>query len=202
MSSLATAAAANSNPPGNRYDDELQVPETPSESPNSKGSNQMDTKDGEELGKHLDELVNSEAANDTQDNGAISFGPGHSFFRPPLYSRALVAQDLQMPDLPCIFWASIRIPLPPSPSNATDAMFDALDEFLTKMQEADHKFTVFPYNLSQYRSLTSLPSALDNPELLLTEVDDWLVDFPQAKPRFQGGDVYMSALIGTSMPLG
>jgi len=112
MSSLATTAAANSNPPGDCYDDELQVPETPSESPNSKGLNQMDTKDGEELGKHLDELVNSEATNDTQDNGEISFSPGHSFFRPPSYSRALVAQDLWTPDLPCIFWASIRIPLP------------------------------------------------------------------------------------------
>jgi len=81
-------------------------------------------------------------------------------------------------------------------------MFDALDKFLTKMQEADRKFTVFLHNLSQYGSLTSLPSALDNPELLPTEVDDWLVYFPQAKPRFQGGNVYTLALIGTSMPLG
>jgi len=81
-------------------------------------------------------------------------------------------------------------------------MFDTLDKFLTKMQEADHKFTVFPHNLSQYRSLTSLPLALDDPELLPTEVDDWLVYFPQAKPQFQGGNVYMTVLIGTSMPLG
>jgi len=107
-----------------------------------------------------------------------------------------------MPDLLCIFWTLIRIPLPPSPTNATDAMFDALDEFLTKMQEADQKFTVFPYNLSQYGSPTSLPSMLDNPECLPTEVNDWLIYFPQAKPQFQGGDVFTLVLIGTSIPLG
>jgi len=81
-------------------------------------------------------------------------------------------------------------------------MFNALDEFLTKMQEADWKFMVFPHNLSQYGSLTSLPSMLDDLECLPMEVDNWLIYFPQVKPRFQGGDVYTSALIGTSIPLG
>jgi len=32
------------------------------------------------------------------------------------------------------------------------------------------------------------------------EVDDWLMYFPQAKLRYNGGDVY--TLIGCSMPLG
>ncbi len=80
MSSLATAAAANSNPTGNCYDDESQEPETPSKSLNSKGSNQMDTKEGKELGNHLGEFVNQEAAEKSPANGEISFGPGHSFF--------------------------------------------------------------------------------------------------------------------------
>jgi len=88
------------------------------------------------------------------------------------------------PDLPFIFWALIRIPLRPSPANAMDAIFDALDEFLTKMQEVDRKFMVFLHNLSQYGSLNSLPQVIDNPEGLPTESDDWLVYFPQAKSYF------------------
>jgi len=80
MSSLATAAAANSNPPGDCYDDELNVLETPSKSPNSKGSNQMDTEESKELGTHLDEFINCEVEEETPANGKISFGPGHSFF--------------------------------------------------------------------------------------------------------------------------
>jgi len=47
-----------------------------------------------------------------------------------------------------------------------------------------------------------LPQVIDDPELIPTEVDDWLVYFPQVKPRFQGGDIYTLALIGTSLPLG
>jgi len=96
----------------------------------------------------------------------------------------------------------IWLPLPTSPTNATDTMFDALDEFITKMQEADYKFSIFPHNLSQYGSLESLPPIIDDPEVLPSEVDDWLVYFPQAKPRFQGGNVYTMALVGMSIPLG
>jgi len=80
VSSLATATAANSNPPSNCYNDESHVLETPSKSPNSKGSNQMDTEEGKELGTHLDEFVNHEAEEETPTEGEISFGPGHSFF--------------------------------------------------------------------------------------------------------------------------
>jgi len=82
------------------------------------------------------------------------------------------------------------------------AMFNALDEFLTKMQEADCKFLIFPHNLSQYGSLMALPPTLDDPEALPLEVDNWLVYFLQAKPRFQGGDIYTMALVGMSILLG
>jgi len=82
------------------------------------------------------------------------------------------------------------------------AMFDALDEFLTKMQEADCKFLIFPHNLSQYGSLTALPPTLDDPKALPLEVDNWLVYFLQAKPRFQGDNIYTMALVGMSIPLG
>jgi len=202
MSSLATTAAANANPPGNQYDNESQEVASLSDSPASNGSNHMDTEENEPLGKHLDKFIQEQEEEEEPHDGEISFGPGHSFFCPPSFSQALVAQDLRTPDLPNIFWASIRLPIPASPSNATDAMFDALDEFLTKMQEADWKFSIFPHNLSQYGSLTALPPILDDPELLPLEVNDWLVYFLQAKPRFQGGDVYTTALVGTSLPLG
>jgi len=81
-------------------------------------------------------------------------------------------------------------------------MFNALDEFLTKMQEADCKFSVFPHNLSQYSLLEALPLVIDDLEILPTEVDDWLVYFPQAKLHFQGGNIYTTALIGLSILLG
>ena len=61
-------------------------------------------------------------------------------------------------------------------------MFNALDNFLTKMKEADHQFTVFPHNLSKYGTLDNLPHILKDPEDLPMEVDNWLVYFPQAKP--------------------
>jgi len=66
-------------------------------------------------------------------------------------------------------------------------MFDALDEFVTKMKEADRRFTVFPHNLSHYGTLDNLPHSIKDPEDLPTEVDDWLVYFPQAKPQYNGG---------------
>ncbi len=91
--------------------------------------------------------------------------------------------------------------MPSAPSNATDAMFDVLDNFLTKMKEADCHFTVFPHNLSQYGTLDNLPHVIEELEDLPTEVDDWLVYFPQAKPRYNGGDVYTTALLGCSIPL-
>jgi len=53
MSSLTTAVAANANPLGDRYDDESQEVATPSNSPASKGSNQMNTEENEELGTNL-----------------------------------------------------------------------------------------------------------------------------------------------------
>jgi len=83
--------------------------------------------------------------------------------------------------------------VPLAPSNATDAMFDVLDNFLTKMKEADRWFTVFPHNLSKYGTLDNLPHILKDPEDLPMEVDNWLVYFPQAKPWYNGGDVYMTA---------
>jgi len=146
-----TAAAANANPPDEQYNDDLNKVTTPSNSLISKGSNQMDTEDNKELGKHLDDFVQQEAEEGKGPmEGEILFGPGHTFFWPLLFSWVLVAQDLHTPNLQHIFWAPICIPLPPSPANATDAMFDVLDKFVTKMQEANQRFLIFPHNLLQY----------------------------------------------------
>jgi len=142
MLSLATAVAVHKNPPDERYDDASQEVESTNNSPKSKGSNQMDTEDNKNLGKHLNKFVEEQEEEEEPQDGEISFGP--SFFWPPLFSRTMVAQDLHTPNLPYIFWASIQLPLPASPTNTTDAMFDALDKFLTKMQEADRKFSIFP----------------------------------------------------------
>jgi len=79
----------------------------------------MDTEENGELGKHLNKFIQEQEEEEEPQDGEISFGPGHSFFRPPSFSRVLVAQDLQMPDLPHIFWASIWLPLLASPTNAT-----------------------------------------------------------------------------------
>jgi len=61
---------------------------------------------------------------------------------------------------------------------------------------------VFPHNLSQYGTPDNLPHVIDKPEDLPTEVDDWLVYFPQAKPRYNGGNIYTMALLGCSILLG
>jgi len=70
------------------------------------------------------------------------------------------------------------------------------------MKEAGHWFTVIPHNLSQYGTMENLPFLIKEPEDLPTEVDNWLMYFPQAKPRYNRGDVYTTALIGCSIPLG
>jgi len=138
MSSLATAVAATRNTTTTSDEEVRDKNNTPHDSPQSKTSNQdMEIDGSEELGQHLDKLVNEVDTEENPRDEEISFGDNQTYFRPPSFNRAFVAQDLRTPDLPHIFWASIRIPVPSAPSNATDAMFDALDDFITKMKEAD-----------------------------------------------------------------
>jgi len=173
------------------------------ESSQSKSSNQeMETDGNEVLGKHLEDFINDEVADYQLEGEEISFVGGHTFFCHPLASRAVVAANLRSPDIQHVFWASIRIPVPKAPENVTDAMFDVLDKFLTKIEEADRRFTVFPHNISKYGTLANLPHSIEELEDLPTKVDEWLEYFPQAKPHFNGEDVYTSALIGSSIPLG
>jgi len=69
----------------------------------------------------------------------------------------------------------ICIPVPLAPGNTTNAMFNALDEFLMKMKDANKCFMVFLHNLPQYGTLASLPQLIEQPEDLPTEVNKWPV---------------------------
>jgi len=204
MLSLATAVHAANHPVDKQLEEhDNEDGSMPNESPQLKSSNQeMETEGNEELGKHLEDFINNKAADYNPDEEEISFGGGRTFFCHPSASRAVVVADLRSPNLQHVFWASIHILVPKAPENATDAMFDALDEFLTKMKEADRRFAVFLHNISKYGTLANLPCLIEEPEDLPTEVDEWLEYFPQAKPCFYGGDVYTLALIGSSIPLG
>jgi len=59
--------------------------------------------------------------------------------------------------------------VPAAPNNATDAMFNALDEFLMKMKEVDRRFMVFPHNITHYGSFNNLPQSIKDPEDLPTD---------------------------------
>jgi len=61
MSSLATAINVIKNPPDDCIDEETKDDQvSPNDSLQSKDSNQMETNSVEELGKHLDDLINEE----------------------------------------------------------------------------------------------------------------------------------------------
>jgi len=62
-----------------------------------------------------------------------------------------------------------------------DMVFEAIDEFFTKMQEANKKFTVFPHNLSKYSTMDNMPKGINDPDSIPTKVEDWFNYFLQAK---------------------
>jgi len=139
MSSLATAANAAVYHTEDKPNEEVHDDATPNqESLISKTSNQDIKTDGsKELRKHLEKLINEKENKEDPQDEEISFGGGHSFFCPPSFVMAFIANNLCTPDLQHIFWTSIRIPVPPAPSNTTNPMFNALDDFLMKMKETD-----------------------------------------------------------------
>ncbi len=81
------------------------------------------------------------------------------------------------------------------------AGFEVLDEFFTKFQEADKKFTVFPHPISKYGTMSNMPKLINNPYSIPIKVEDWLDCFPQAKPGFLDRELYTSVLLGCSVPL-
>jgi len=87
-----------------------------------------------------------------------------------------------------------------NPKNAVDVVFNGLADFINAAMEEDKQFAVFPYSLSEYNVADELPLVINNVEMLPEEVEDWLQYFPDAKPCRQGGDIYITILIGLSMP--
>jgi len=81
-----------------------------------------------------------------------------------------------------------------------DTVYDSLADFIDQVGSEDKHFTVFLYNLSEYRYVEDLPPAINDIDKLPEEADDWLAYFPQAKPCFWGGYIYMAVLISLSIP--
>jgi len=123
MSSLAMAANEALYHTGEGPDEEVHNDNTPTQkSPMSKTSNQdMETDGSEELWKHLDKFINEKENKDNPQDEEISFGGGHSFFRPPSFARAFVANNHCPPDLQHIFghpsgsWCLQHQAMPPMP---------------------------------------------------------------------------------------
>ncbi len=86
MSSLAAALHATINTSKDWSDEEQNEQSTPNNLIKSKDSNEMETDGAEELGKHLENLVGNNGNDEASNKEEISFGPGHSFFRPPSFS--------------------------------------------------------------------------------------------------------------------
>jgi len=115
---------------------------------------------------------------------------------PPSLHRTLTEEMLWDDDCPYVFWVTIRIPIPEDPVDLVTTMFEHLETFMTHMLEADKHFTVFPHNLSEYKSTDDLPKPLEDLDHLLGEVDEWLEYFSGARPRACRGNTYTSVLLG------
>jgi len=50
----------------------------------------------------------------------------------------------------------LKIPLPPSPGNMGDALFNCLADFVEATMEEDKSFIIFPFHLSKYQSVMDL----------------------------------------------
>jgi len=81
---LTTATAANANLPEDCYDEDFNKAAMPSKSPTSKGLNQMETEESEELGKHLNDFVQQNKDDKEPVKGVISLALAIPSFTPPL----------------------------------------------------------------------------------------------------------------------
>jgi len=122
------------------------------------------------------------------------------FTIPPSFSHKLLEESLKDDEHLFVLWATLKIPMPENPGWVADAMFDCLANCIKAAGKEDKTFMVFPYNLSNYKSVSDLPPGVVDLEGLLVEINDWLHYFPQAKPRAKGSNVYTVLLIGLSMP--
>jgi len=159
------------------------------ESPNSSKDTQDSQKEGSTQGSQEASLTNKEIEVEEEDEPL-----------PPSFHRTLTEDTLRDDDRPYVFWVTIRIPIPEDLVDPVSTMFEHLETFMTHMLEADTHFMVFPHNLSEYESTEDLPEPLEDPDLLPSEVEEWLEYFPGARPRACGGDTYTLVLLGFREP--
>jgi len=165
-------------------------------SPSSKNSADTTVRqDGTQ--QHEDMSPRSKTSEADVDN---RFDENH-FQIPPSFGRPITEETLRDADHPYIFWASLRLPIAKDPANPMAAVYDALEEFVSQFADEDPNFVVFPYNLSDYKSVEDLPPPIKTAEDIPDDIEEWLEYFPGAKPRVTGGDTYTALLIGLSVPL-
>jgi len=92
---------------------------------------------------------------------------------PPSFHHTITKEQLHNDDHPYIFWANIWIPIPKKPVDPVTMMFEHLESFMKNMLKINAHFTVFPHNLSEFESIDNLPKALDEPDLLPDNVEEW-----------------------------
>jgi len=100
-----------------------------------------------------------------------------------------------------VFLALLWLPILKDLANPMAAVFDVLEEFVMTLVEEDPNFVVFPHNVSEYELVKELPPLIKTLDDLPSDIDKWLMYFPQAKLRVSGGDTYTALLIGLSIPL-
>jgi len=54
--------------------------------------------------------------------------------------------------------------------------------------------------MSEYKLVEDFLPPIETPDNLPRDIDEWLIYFPQAKPRISGGNTYTTLLIGLSIP--
>ncbi len=138
------------------------------DSPSSKNSS--DTQENEQSA----DAHNDDSSPRSKSSGDEGNFEDNTFQIPPSFGRPITEETLRDKDHPYVFWASLRMPIPPNPANPMAAVFDALEEFVSQMSEEDPQFVVFPYNLSDYESVEDLPPRSKPRKTFLTiSTDGW-----------------------------
>jgi len=201
MSSLAMALHTTKNPPGDWIDKECNNDQvSPNNFLQSKDSNQMETDSMEKLRKLLEDWWGRRQR--WRSRRRDIFWPQTFLFLTPIIFQSPHHSRPEDTRHPAHFLGFNPYSGAGGTRQCNQCHVWHPQQFLTTMKEADRCFTIFPHNLTQYGTLANLSQSIEDPEDLLTKVDNWLVYFPQAKPHFNRGDMYTTALIGGSILLG
>jgi len=137
------------------------------DSPSSKNSSNTQNEHGDDA--HVED--SSPRSKSSGDEGNFE---DTTFQIPPSFGRPITEETLRDKEHPYVFWASLRMPIPPNPANPMAAIFDALEEFISQLSEEDPHFVVYPYNLSAYDEVEDLPPRSKQRKIsLTTSTDGW-----------------------------